>query len=99
MATGNSQAPSQGASPTWKLAKANLSKDMRLAVAGRPRRVPANGRDAVAVSTAEFERLNAPVDAPPLHDLLVALAAESAQFGRESVEGPVCNVEIDLVAA
>ena len=97
METGNSQASSQGPLPIWKLAeaKANLSKVVRLAAAGRPQRVTVNGRDAVVVvSTAEFERLNAPADAPSLHDLLSRSPLSRLQFGREPIEGPVREVEI-----
>ena len=96
METGNPQASSQGPLPIWKLAeaKANLSKVVRLAAAGRPQRVTVNGRDAVAVSTAEIERLNPSADAPSLHHLLSRSPLNRLQFGRESIEGPVRKVGI-----
>ena len=86
-----------GPLPVWKLAqaKANLSKVVRLAAAGRPQRVTVNGREAVVVvSTAEFERLNARGDAPTLHDLLSRSPLNRLQFEREPIAGPVRKVEI-----
>ena len=96
MATGKPQAPSQGPLPIWELAeaKANLSKVVRLAVAGRRQRATVTGRDAVAVSTAELERLNPSADAPSLHDLLSRSPLNRLQFGRESIEGPVRKLGI-----
>ena len=87
----------QAPSSAWKLAeaKANFSKVVRLAAAGHPQRVTVNGRGAaVVVSTAEFERLNAPTHAPTLHDLLSRSPLNRLQFERKALEGPVRKVEI-----
>ena len=89
MATGKPQAPSQGPLPIWELAeaKANLSKVVRLAVAGRPQRATVTGRDAVAVSTAELERLNPSADASSLHDVLSRSPLNRLQFVASPLKG------------
>ena len=83
--------------PVWKLgeAKAELSKVVRLAAAGQPQQVTVSGRGAVVViSTDEFDRLRASSAAPTLHDLLSQSPLNRLQFDRESVQGPVREMDI-----
>ena len=90
-------APSRAPLPVWKLgeAKAELSKVVRLAAAGQPQRVTVNGRNAVVVvSTDQFDRLQVPSGAPTLHDLLSQSPLNRLEFGRESIQGQVREVEI-----
>ena len=78
--------------PGWGLgdAKAQFSKVVRLAAAGRPQRVTVRGKDAVVVlSFEEFRRLRALGATPGLHELLSSSPLNRLEFGRESVRSPV----------
>ena len=91
------QASSHASLPAWKLgeAKARLSQVVRLAAEGQPQRVTVNGRNAVVVVSAdEFDRLQAPSDAPTLHTLLSQSPLNRLEFGRESIQGPVREVDL-----
>ena len=91
------QAPSHASLPAWKLgeAKARLSQVVRLAAAGQPQRVTVNGRNAVVVVSAdEFDRLQTPGGAPTLHDLLSQSPLNRLEFGRESIQSPVREVDL-----
>ena len=82
--------------PDWKLgeAKAQFSKVVRLAAAGRPQRVTVRGGNAVVVVAAdEFDRLRARKTAPSLHDLLSRSPLTRLEFGGEAVRGPVREVD------
>ena len=91
------QASSHATLPAWKLgeAKARLSQVVRLATAGQPQRVTVNGRNAVVVVSAdEFDRLQAPLGAATLHDLLSQSPLNRLEFGRKSIRGPVREVDL-----
>lgn len=96
-AVANQQEAPRASMPVWKLgeAKAKLSKVVRLAVAGQPQQVTVSGRNAVVVvSTDEFDRLRASSVAPTLHELLSRSPLNRLEFGRQSIQGPVREVDI-----
>lgn len=80
----------------WKLgeAKAKFSDVVRLADSGQPQHVTVHGKNAVVVSTSEFERLPTLGVATELHDLLSRSPLHRLEFGNEGVRSPVRAVEL-----
>ena len=80
----------------WKLgeAKAKFSDVVRLAASGQPQRVTVHGKNAVGVSTSEFERLRALGATTKLHDLFSRSPLHRLEFGNEGVRSPVRAVEL-----
>ena len=71
----------------WKLgeAKAKFNDVVRLATSDQPQHVTVHGKNAVVVSTSEFERLRALDTATKLHDLLSRSPLHRLEFGKEGV--------------